>query len=149
MSELNAATGVLRDKPGSIYNKGNTVTEPLAGKRCLVVDDEFLIALDIQETLEQAGAGEVVCASNVADALAAVRAGRFDLAVLDLRLGHKGESSLPVADTLTEAGTPFVFLTGMGGGGEQTRAYPEAPVVEKPYHADALMAALAGALDGG
>jgi hypothetical protein len=28
----------------------------LFGKRCLVLDDEFLIALDIQQTLELAGA---------------------------------------------------------------------------------------------
>ena len=50
------------------------MTKPLAGKRCLVLDDEFLIALDIQQVLEQAGAGEVVCAGNVAEALTAMRA---------------------------------------------------------------------------
>ena len=33
----------------------------LAGKRCLVLDDEFLIALDIQEILEAAGVAQVVC----------------------------------------------------------------------------------------
>ena len=115
---------------------------PLAGKRCLVVDDEFLIALDLQEMLEQAGAAEVVCAGHVGDALEAVRAGRFDLAVLDLHLGRSGGTSLPVAEVLSAAGTPFVFLTGMRADAVQTHGYPAAPVVEKPYEAANLMAAI-------
>ena len=121
---------------------------PLAGRRCLVLDDEFLIALDIQQALEQAGAAEVVCAANVESALMSVRRGRFDLAVLDLRLGRTGGNSLPVARALRDSGTPFIFLTGMSGDAEHTRAYPEAPVVEKPYEGLALLAAVAKALDG-
>ena len=120
--------------------------EPLAGKRCLVVDDEFLIALDLQQALESAGAAEVVCAGNVADALEAVRGGRFDVAVLDLHLGRTGGNSLPVAEALAAARTPFVFLTGMRADNAQIRSYPAAPVVEKPYQADALMTSLRQAL---
>src|SRR3569832_2994457 len=82
MSEFNAVCGGLREKPCSIENMGDAVTQPLTGKRCLVVDDEFLIALDIQQALEQAGAAEVVCAGTTAEALAAVKAARFDVAVL-------------------------------------------------------------------
>lgn len=122
--------------------------EPLAGKRCLVVDDEFLIALDIQEMLEKAGAADVICVATVAEALAAMHRGRFDLAVLDLRLGHHGGTSLPVAKALTEAGTPFLFLTGMRADSDQTRAYPGAPVVEKPYETQALLAAIRQAAGG-
>lgn len=125
------------------------MAEPLAGKRCLVVDDEFLIALDLQEVLERAGADEVVCAGTIADALAALQGGRFDAAVLDLRLGQNGGTSLPVAAALTEVATPFIFLTGMHADNAQARTYPDAPVVEKPYDPQALMAALRRALNGG
>jgi len=114
---------------------------PLAGRRCLVLDDEFLIALDIQHVLEQAGASEVVCAGTIAEALGAIRAGRFDLAVLDLRLGRDG-NSVPVADALAAAGTPFLFLTGMRTDAEEARGYPGAPVVEKPYDSATLLAAI-------
>lgn len=117
------------------------MTKPLAGKRGLVLDDEFLIALDIQQVLEQAGAREVVCAGNVAEALAAIRAERFDLAVLDLRLGQNG-NSLPAADALAAAGTPFLFLTGMRTDAEEARNYPDALVVEKPYDSPALLEAI-------
>ena len=122
---------------------------PLAGRRCLVLDDEFLIALDIQQALEQAGAAEVVCAASVEGALMSVRERRFDLAVLDLRLGHTGGNSLPVAAALQETGTPFIFLTGMYGDAEHTHAYPLTPVVEKPYDGAALLGAVTKALDGG
>lgn len=125
----------------------STKDAPLAGRRCLVLDDEFLIALDIQQALEQAGAAEVVCAGSVESALTSVRGGRFDVAVLDLRLGRNGGNSLPVAAALHKIGTPFIFLTGMNGDAEHTRAYPETPVVEKPYDGATLLGAVAKALD--
>src|SRR3569833_1856130 len=113
MSDFNARQDGLREKPCSIENMRDAVTQPLTGKLCLVVDDEFLIALDIQQTLENAGAAEVVCAGNAAEAMAFARARRFDVAVLDVRLGRTGAASLPVAEELAAAGTPFVFFTGL------------------------------------
>jgi CheY-like chemotaxis protein len=127
-------------------------SEPsIAGKRFLVLDDEFLIALDIQQVLESAGAAGVACTGNATDALKAVKAAQsfdlaFDLAVLDFRLAGT-TSSLHVADALAEAGIPFVFLTGMLGDRE-LKKYPNAPVVEKPYDAQLLIDAIVGALGG-
>jgi len=142
MSEFNAGYGGLREKPCSIETMEDSVSKLLTGKRCLVVDDEFLIALDIQQALEHAGATEVVCAGNATEALAIAGAQRFDIAVLDVRLGRTGGSSLPIAEVLAAAGTPFVFLTGLRGDSAEARAYPDAPVVEKPYDAQVLLAAI-------
>src|SRR6476646_2476511 len=122
----------------------------VAGKRCLVLDDEFLIALDIQQILETAGAASVVCAGNAADALDAVRRGpRFDLAVLDVKLSGDTGSSITVAAALVEQNTPFVFLTGMRGETEHTRKFPRSPIVDKPYQASALLEALRRVLGEG
>lgn len=119
----------------------------IAGLRCLVLDDEFLIALDIQGILEGAGAASVICVSNVDDALTAIAAkGRFDLAVLDLKLSGAKSTSVTVAAELTARKTPFVFLTGMRADDGQLKKYPQAPVVEKPYQARALVAAIEKAL---
>ena len=59
----------------------------LTGKRCFVLDDEFLIALDIQQILERAGASHVASVASAAEAIEVLgREPKFDLAVLDVKL---------------------------------------------------------------
>lgn len=122
----------------------------LAGKRCLVLDDEFLIALDIQQILENAGA-EVTCISNADEAVKTLTEGTpFDLAVLDIKMaGGGGTNGMTVAALLSERGIPFVFLTGMRANSAEARNFPRAPVVEKPYQADVLLDALRNVLAAG
>jgi len=120
----------------------------LIGKRCLILDDEFLIALDIQQTLEQAGAMHVACVATVAEALALLRSGSdFDIAVLDVKLSGADRDSLGVAALLASKGIPFVFLTGMRVDDVHAKQFPQAPVIEKPYDAVALLNAVRRALE--
>jgi CheY-like chemotaxis protein len=120
----------------------------LHGKRCLVLDDEVLIALDIQNILEGAGAAEVICVGNADDAAKALNGGgAFDLAVLDVRLGGATGTSLGIAGLLTRQKTPFVFLTGLRQDGAFRSEFPAAPVVDKPYDTALLIAAVRTALD--
>lgn len=119
----------------------------LTGRRCLVLDDEFLIALDIQQILELAGAKHVASVATASEAIALLRLEpKFDLAVLDLKLGGSEDNSLGVASELARMGTPFVFLTGMRVDNVHVREFPQAPVVEKPYDALALLDAVQRAL---
>jgi CheY-like chemotaxis protein len=119
----------------------------LAGKRCLVLDDEFLIAIDIQEILEAAGVAQVVCVADAASALAALRGEpRFDIAILDILLRDVTETSLAVATVLDAQKIPFVFLTGMPGDDVHTKKFPKAPVLEKPYQAPLLLETMLRAL---
>lgn len=114
---------------------------PLAGMNLLVVEDEFLVTLDIERVLEGAGATEIVSAGRVADALQALDDRRdFDLALVDLKLER--DSALPVIERLTALEIPFVFLTGSPDT-EETRSFPGTPVVAKPFDDATLMAALA------
>jgi two-component system, response regulator PdtaR len=116
---------------------------PLAGRRCLVLDDEFLIALDIKQILERAGATHVACVASASEAIALLRREpRFDLAVLDVKLSGPDRNSLGVAALLAEKATPFVFLTGMRVDNVHAKHFPQAPVVEKPYDATALLDAV-------
>lgn len=111
----------------------------LAGARVLVVEDELMIARLIGRTLVRAGATLVGPFPRIDLALAAVRAGGFDLAVLDVNLA--GERIDPVADALAALGTPFLFLTGYGTPGVEGWARP---VLAKPFEAATLIARLAG-----
>jgi CheY-like chemotaxis protein len=118
----------------------------LTGKRCLVLEDEFLISADLQDIFESAGA-QAVCLGSAGEALALLRRDKnFDLAILDLRLGGRTEDSTTVAAVLAERGTPFIFLTGMRPEDVRSGPFPQAPVVEKPYATERLMAALREAL---
>lgn len=119
----------------------------LSGKRCLVLDDEFLIALDIQQILERAGAAHVVSVASAAEAVALLgREPKFDVAVLDVKLGDPERNGLDVAVLLQTQGTPFVFLTGMRVDDVHAKIFPNAPVIEKPYDAAGLLRAVQHAL---
>ena len=119
----------------------------IAGKRCLVLDDEFLIALDIQQILEAAGAASVKCFGTSTECLDALNAGeKFDLAVLDFKLGDGARNSFSVAALLSRQGTPFVFVTGMTQKDVRSAEFPDAPLVEKPYQPPLLLDAVRRAL---
>ena len=85
----------------------------LPASACLVVEDEFLIALDIESILEGGGA-QVKTANRVDQALGLIKSdGPFDAAVLDLKLER--ETSVTIAERLQANNVPFVFLTGAAG----------------------------------
>lgn len=83
----------------------------IRGLRILIVEDEYLIAVDLRADLESRGAVVVGPAATVEEALDLVgRSGAIDAAILDVNL--RGEPVYPVAETLQRHGVPFVFVTG-------------------------------------
>lgn len=112
------------------------MNNPLAGQTILVVEDDPLIALDIADQLRDLGAGNVVVAESVANAIKALDADGFDIALLDVALQES--NSTEVADRLLAGHIRFGFATGYT---ELTRL-PEhlrhVPVISKPFTADQL-----------
>jgi len=116
-------------------------TQPLTGARCLIVDDEFLIALDYERILQAAGAARIATAGTLARARAAIaQQGPFALALLDIDVN--GESSLPLARELAAAGTAVVFTTGLSSRMILPGEVAGAIVLEKPFQDSALLAAI-------
>ncbi|HEX9932972.1 MAG TPA: response regulator [Allosphingosinicella sp.] len=107
--------------------------------RVLLVEDEPIIAMTAEDMLDALGCDVVASASTLEEALAASERGGFDVAMLDINLN--GVTSLPVADRLKEAGTPFIFTTGYGAG--VCGGHTDVPLVAKPYRIIDLQAALA------
>ena len=105
----------------------------------IVVEDEALVAMLLEDMLLDLGCTVVSVAGNIQDALANAADAIADGAVLDVNIA--GEKVFPVADALARRGMPFVFATGYGPAGIDEQ-YPGAPVLAKPYSADALAKAL-------
>jgi CheY-like chemotaxis protein len=81
----------------------------MKGKKVLIVEDSYLLALTLEDMLTEAGADVVAIASSVDLALAAMERHAIDIACLDINLGS--ETSFPVADALAMRQTPFVFVS--------------------------------------
>lgn len=107
--------------------------------RILIVEDEMLVAMNIEDMLLELGHEMAGLASRLEPALALAREGAFDLAMLDVNLA--GQQSFPVADVLAERGIPFLFATGYGVKGIAER-YRERPVLQKPFRAADISDAL-------
>lgn len=112
----------------------------LDGLRILVLEDEFLIAMDVEQICRDDGAADVVIARSVADAEAAAASSTFDAAILDLLLG--GVSTLPFAATLRQRGVPFVFASGYTDLEEISASFPGVRIVGKPYGGNDILSAL-------
>lgn len=107
--------------------------------RVLIVEDEMLVAMNIEDMLIELGHEVAGLASRLEPALALAREGGFDAAMLDVNLA--GEQSFPVAALLRESGIPFLFATGYGIQGI-AEEYRSAPVLQKPFRAQDLGQAL-------
>lgn len=109
----------------------------------LLVEDNMIIALDLEGVLLKLGVRQVDMASTVSAALTALDEARPDFAMLDLNLGT--ETSIPVAERLLEMGVPFAFGTGFGDQADLPEALSRVTVISKPYSEKALREALAAA----
>jgi len=102
----------------------------LDGRSVLVVEDEFLIALDLCQTLETEGCRVLGPAPTVEDALRLLEAGPSpDAVVLDINLG--GARAVPVAEALAARGIPFLAATAYHDLPEPV--FAGVPVLSKPY----------------
>ncbi|MBW0145004.1 response regulator [Sphingomicrobium clamense] len=102
----------------------------MAGERILIVEDEPLIAMMLEDFLESLGYVVHATCETLAEALAAVEGGGFDLAVLDVNL--QGESVWPAAEKLRERGVPFLLASG-GHVDAPPSDFANAPMLAKPY----------------
>ncbi|WP_458098268.1 hypothetical protein [Roseomonas sp. WA12] len=108
--------------------------------RVLVVEDEWLIASEVADCLEEAGLEVLGPVPTVAGALRLIEIARADggiaAAVLDFSLN--GSPVTPVADALTAIGVPFFYASGYPAG-FLPGFHVAAPLLVKPFARDALL----------
>ena len=101
-----------------------------AGCRILVVEDEMMIALLIEETLQELGCVVVGPVSTLEAALLLAREATLDGAILDVTI--RGGAIYPVAERLRERGIPFVLASGYGDWA-LPQAVQDQPRLTKPF----------------
>jgi len=107
----------------------------------LLVEDNYIIALDTTDMLREIGVGDVRVAHGVADALRAIAERRPAFVFLDVNLGEN--KCFEIAVCLREAAIPFAFATGYGSSSAFPVDFGGVRIVAKPYTVAALRAAMA------
>jgi CheY-like chemotaxis protein len=107
--------------------------------RILIVEDEPMIALDLQDFLVDAGFEVVAVAGRLDKALALIENVDVDVAVVDANLA--GVSASPAAAALVTRGVPFVVLSGYSLA-QQQDAFPGGHFLQKPCRPARLIDAL-------
>lgn len=82
----------------------------LAGLRILIVEDDALVALNLQEFVESLGCTVVGPAGRLGEALRTLEREEIDGAMLDINL--HGELVYPLAERLAERKIPMLFCSG-------------------------------------
>ena len=112
----------------------------LSGVRVLVVEDDPVLAMDLDATLVGAGAVVVDLCRTLDEAMKRADAGDFAVAVLDFGLGS--ETVSPVARRLANRGVPFVLYTGKSRHEPSMAEWRDCSIVQKPASTRALVSAV-------
>jgi DNA-binding response OmpR family regulator len=113
----------------------------LQGRRILIIEDEFLLALDLELALQRAGAEVIGPASTLAKAEALAETDRLDAVVLDVRLGS--EDTLALAPRFVERDVAILFHSGHAEYAEVAVGTPGAAFAGKPAAPDQIIERLA------
>ena len=119
----------------------------LQGYRVMVVEDEWLLAMEIKRLLEKQGCTVLGPFGDVPRALASLDGERPDAAILDLNL--RGEFDARMAQALEAKGVPFVIVTGYGAAQVTAPEVRNAPRLSKPVDHGKLLRAVRKALKAG
>jgi DNA-binding LytR/AlgR family response regulator len=111
------------------------------GYRLLIVEDELLIALELQSIVEQLGGTVVGPAGSVEGALKLLSDTTPHAALLDVNLRERHVT--PVAQACRDRSVPFALVTGYGRLELEERLLQAAPRVYKPFDSRAIHSVLA------
>lgn len=103
---------------------------PLSGWRLLLVEDDPLVAIELDGIMRSLGADVVGPFSRVAPALAAIEREPVRGAVLDIRLD--GETTFRIVDVFLERHDPILLVSG-GVAFDLPDRYRQVPRLQKPF----------------
>ena len=136
-----AALGISPGRAASDLEAARAELHAGAVARVLIIEDEPIIALDLQQLVENAGHEVVGLASSEEEAVALAAAERPTLVLADVNLGSGGDGISAVSRIMSRHRAPVIFVT----------AYPErlltgrdvepAFIITKPFEPTTLAVA--------
>jgi len=112
-----------------------------AAGRVLIIEDEPIIALDIQDLVERCGHSVVGIAATESEAVRIARAERPSLVLADINLGAGGDGATAVARILRDVTAPVIFVTAFPERLLTGDAVEPAFVITKPFDPTTLAVA--------
>lgn len=137
--DVTMRSAYLQISQAQSMSEHNSPDSILRGKRVLVVDDEPIVAMDIEAALTDNGVEVVGPVGSIEGAQALIDAGGFEAALLDVNLGGRKVDELAAA--LTRLNIPFAFLTGYERK-DLPQAFRQAPMLAKPFSRAEVIAML-------
>jgi CheY-like chemotaxis protein len=107
-----------------------------ATPRILIMEDEFIVALDLSDMTQDLGFEVEGPYATLAEGTRAVAQHRPDAAILDVQLAD-GEV-FPLADILMQLGVPIIFHSGHAQQSSVLARYPTARSASKPCPAEVI-----------
>lgn len=130
------SSGVSADAEGERATDATSGEAAPAAKRILIVEDEPLVALDIETALQGRGYEIAAVATSVKEAFEALTDSAIDLVLLDGNLrGHPVDD---VADALRYRDIPFLFVSGYGRESLPVD-FVDIPILQKPFDHEQLV----------
>ena len=149
LNDAALAVGLPLAEGRRLLDHAREALRAVAATDIMVIEDEPIIAMDLQQLVESCGHNVVGIASGEAEAVEMARALRPGLILADVNLGPGGDGISAVQRILQEQDTPVIFVT----------AYPErlltaerlepAFIISKPFEPVALAIATYQAVSGG
>lgn len=121
---------------GTEVEDATSVDAVLLGQNVLVLEDDFLVAMQSRRQVEQLGAASVTAVNSNAAAIDLLENETIDFAVVDINLGD--EPSATTVERLRDLDVPFVFVTGYDTGPSRMIEGVDAPLIRKPVRLDDL-----------
>lgn len=147
--EEGAGAGGAGDTPTAAPEPEPTsVGEPSTAVRILIVEDEYLVAMEMDAGLREAGYDVVGTASTADEAVALARDERPRLVVMDIRLVGARDGVDAATDIYRGLGIRSIFASAHSDDRVRSRAAAARPLgwIAKPYRASDLVRAVGEAL---
>jgi two-component SAPR family response regulator len=107
------------------------MTASLEGLTIMVVEDDFLAALELKRLVEERSGTVAGPVARLRQAQELARDAELDGAILDVKLD--GSVSLPLVDDLTARGIPVILVTGYDATALPAR-FADMPRLPKPFN---------------